>query len=164
MLPGVKSNFCMTDSNETHEWASSVHVVLSYCVLLSDDSFLARCWMQIDILITNCSLYCPTPSLSAHIVNKFKMRSNVITYSLGGMGCSAGVIAISLAKELLQVCLEQMHALTQCIPYCMGYASACQCQEGVTVIVSKGSTPPLKAGFCWSSEHGLQSRPQAPFQ
>ena len=60
--------------------------------------------MQIDILVTNCSLYCPTPSLSAQIVNKFKMRSNVITYSLGGMGCSAGVIAIGLAKELLQVC------------------------------------------------------------
>lgn len=61
------------------------------------------CGAQIDILITNCSLYCPTPSLSACIVNRFKMRSNVVTYSIGGMGCSAGVIAISLAKELLQV-------------------------------------------------------------
>lgn len=37
------------------------------------------------------------------IVNKFKMRSNVVTYNLSGMGCSAGVIAISLARELLQV-------------------------------------------------------------
>ena len=59
--------------------------------------------MQIDILVTNCSLYCPTPSLSAMIVNHFKMRSNIVSYSLGGMGCSAGVIAIGLAKELLQV-------------------------------------------------------------
>ena len=60
------------------------------------------CRAQIDILVVNCSLFNPTPSLSAMIVNHFKMRSNVISYNLGGMGCSAGVIAIGLAKELLQ--------------------------------------------------------------
>lgn len=37
------------------------------------------------------------------IVNKFKLRGNIKTYNLGGMGCSAGVIAIDLAKDLLQV-------------------------------------------------------------
>ena len=37
------------------------------------------------------------------IVNKFKMRSNVLTYNLGGMGCSAGVVSIGLAQQLLQV-------------------------------------------------------------
>jgi predicted naringenin-chalcone synthase len=58
---------------------------------------------QIDILVVNCSLFNPTPSLSAMIVNHFKMRSNTITYNLGGMGCSAGVIAIGLAREQLQV-------------------------------------------------------------
>jgi hypothetical protein len=58
----------------------------------------------VDILIVNCSLFNPTPSLSAMIVNHFKMKSNVVSYNLSGMGCSAGVIAISLAKELLQVC------------------------------------------------------------
>ena len=57
----------------------------------------------VDILIVNCSLFNPTPSLSAMIVNHFKMRTNVITYNLGGMGCSAGVISIGLARELLQV-------------------------------------------------------------
>lgn len=55
------------------------------------------------MLIVNCSIFNPTPSLSAMIVNHFKMRSNVVTYNLGGMGCSAGIIAISLARELLQV-------------------------------------------------------------
>jgi len=54
--------------------------------------------------VVNCSLFNPTPSLSAMIVNHFKMRSNTITYNLGGMGCSAGVIAVGLARELLQVC------------------------------------------------------------
>ena len=57
----------------------------------------------VDILIVNCSLFNPTPSLSAMIVNHFKMRTNVITYNLGGMGCSAGVISIGLARDLLQV-------------------------------------------------------------
>lgn len=60
--------------------------------------------MQVDILIVNCSLFNPTPSLSAMIVNHFKMKSSVVSYNLSGMGCSAGVISISLAKELLQVC------------------------------------------------------------
>ena len=59
--------------------------------------------MQVDILIVNCSLFNPTPSLSAMIVNHFKMKSSIVSYNLSGMGCSAGVISISLAKELLQV-------------------------------------------------------------
>lgn len=59
--------------------------------------------LQVDILVVNCSIFCPTPSLSAMIVNRFKMRPDVITYNLGGMGCSAGLIAISLVRELLQV-------------------------------------------------------------
>ena len=62
-----------------------------------------ECTAQIDILIVNCSLFNPTPSLSAMLVNHFRMKSNVVSYNLSGMGCSAGVIAISLAKELLQV-------------------------------------------------------------
>lgn len=57
---------------------------------------------DVDILIVNCSLFNPTPSMTAMIVNKFKMRSNVQTYNLSGMGCSAGVISINLAKDLLQ--------------------------------------------------------------
>lgn len=58
---------------------------------------------DIDVLVTNCSIYNPTPSLAAMIINKFKMRSDVDAYNLGGMGCSAGVIAIGLAQKLLNV-------------------------------------------------------------
>lgn len=57
----------------------------------------------IGILVVNCSLFNPTPSLSAMIVNKYNLRGNIRSYNLGGMGCSAGVIAIDLAKDLLQV-------------------------------------------------------------
>lgn len=58
---------------------------------------------SIDILVTNCTLFCPTPSLSAMIVNKFGFRSNIKSISLSGMGCSAGILSISLVKDLLKV-------------------------------------------------------------
>lgn len=35
-------------------------------------------------------------------MNKYGMRSDTLSYNLGGMGCSAGVIAIDLAKRLLE--------------------------------------------------------------
>ncbi|KAJ8530602.1 hypothetical protein K7X08_023483 [Anisodus acutangulus] len=58
---------------------------------------------DIGVLVVNCSLFNPTPSLSAMIVNKYKLRGNIRSYNLGGMGCSAGVIAVDLAKDMLQV-------------------------------------------------------------
>ncbi|ONI31401.1 hypothetical protein PRUPE_1G310500 [Prunus persica] len=58
---------------------------------------------DIDILIVNCSLFSPTPSLSAMVINKYKLRSNIRSFNLSGMGCSAGVISIDLARDLLQV-------------------------------------------------------------
>ncbi|KAM7252188.1 hypothetical protein ACFE04_024071 [Oxalis oulophora] len=57
----------------------------------------------IDILVSNCSLFCPTPSITSMIINKFGFRSNVKSVSLSGMGCSAGILAINLAKDLLKV-------------------------------------------------------------
>jgi 3-ketoacyl-CoA synthase len=45
---------------------------------------------QIGIVITNSSLFNPTPSLSATIMNHFKMPHTTFNYNLGGMGCSAG--------------------------------------------------------------------------
>ncbi|KAK7397463.1 hypothetical protein VNO78_18635 [Psophocarpus tetragonolobus] len=57
---------------------------------------------DIDIVVVNCSLFNPTPSLSAMIVNHYKMRSNIKSFNLGGMGCSAGLIAVDLAKDLLK--------------------------------------------------------------
>lgn len=59
---------------------------------------------DIGILVVNCSLFNPTPSLSAMVVNHYKLRGNIVSYNLGGMGCSAGLISIDLAKQLLQVC------------------------------------------------------------
>ncbi|KAJ0987209.1 hypothetical protein J5N97_005565 [Dioscorea zingiberensis] len=58
---------------------------------------------DVDILVLNCSLFSPTPSLSALIINNYNLRSNVRSFNLSGMGCSAGVISIDLARQLLQV-------------------------------------------------------------
>ncbi|KAK9277317.1 hypothetical protein L1049_006858 [Liquidambar formosana] len=70
------------------------------------DSLLEKTGLHpkdIDILVVNCSLFSPTPSVSAMVINKYKLRSNIKTFNLSGMGCSAGVIAIDLARDLLQV-------------------------------------------------------------
>ncbi|TVU25324.1 hypothetical protein EJB05_27816, partial [Eragrostis curvula] len=70
------------------------------------DGVLAKTGVKardIGIVVVNCSLFNPTPSHSATIVNHYKMRKDVASYNLGGMGCSAGLISIDLAKQLLQV-------------------------------------------------------------
>jgi 3-ketoacyl-CoA synthase len=56
---------------------------------------------EVDILIINCSLFSPTPSLCAMVLNHFNMRSDVQTFNLSGMGCSASLISVDLAKQLL---------------------------------------------------------------
>ena len=56
---------------------------------------------EIDVLIINCSLFSPTPSLCAMVLSHFQMRSDVATYNLSGMGCSASLISIDLAQSLL---------------------------------------------------------------
>ncbi|XP_044377425.1 3-ketoacyl-CoA synthase 6 [Triticum aestivum] len=55
----------------------------------------------IDILIVNCSLFCPTPSLVDIIINKYKLRSDVRSMHLSGMGCSAGMISVMLLPNCL---------------------------------------------------------------
>lgn len=58
---------------------------------------------DVGMLVVNCSLFVPTPSLASIIVTHYKMRGDVKSVNLGGMGCSAGVISIDLAKRLLSV-------------------------------------------------------------
>ena len=53
-----------------------------------------------DILIMNCSIVCPTPSLASMIINKFGFRSDILSFNLSGMGCSASLLSVSLAKDL----------------------------------------------------------------
>ncbi|WZZ48021.1 hypothetical protein YC2023_048128 [Brassica napus] len=57
---------------------------------------------DIGIFIVNCSLFNPNPSLSSMIVNRYKLKTDVKTYNLSGMGCSAGAISVDLAAHLLK--------------------------------------------------------------
>ncbi|CAD5177965.1 3-ketoacyl-CoA synthase 10-like [Musa acuminata AAA Group] len=69
------------------------------------DELFEKCRVRpkdVGVLVVNCSLFNPTPSLSAMIVNHYKMRGNILSYNLGGMGCSAGIIALDLARDMLQ--------------------------------------------------------------
>ncbi|KAH0661361.1 hypothetical protein KY284_026292 [Solanum tuberosum] len=50
---------------------------------------------EIVIVIVNIGI-------SSMIVNHYNLGSNVITYNISDMGCSAGLISIDLANQLLQ--------------------------------------------------------------
>ncbi|KAL9267077.1 3-ketoacyl-CoA synthase 2-like protein [Drosera capensis] len=58
---------------------------------------------EIGIVIVNCSIFCPVPSLCDMIVNRYKLKESVLSYDISGMGCSAGLYGIGFAKQLLQV-------------------------------------------------------------
>ena len=58
---------------------------------------------DIRILIVNCSSLNTTPSLSAMVINHYKLKHDICSFNLGGMGCAAGIIAIDLAQDLLNV-------------------------------------------------------------
>ncbi|MED6137149.1 hypothetical protein PIB30_062230 [Stylosanthes scabra] len=58
---------------------------------------------DIDILIVNCSRFCPSPSLSSIVINKYSMRSDIKSYNISGSGCSASALGIDTARRLLKV-------------------------------------------------------------
>ncbi|XP_062092746.1 3-ketoacyl-CoA synthase 19-like [Humulus lupulus] len=57
---------------------------------------------KIDILVVNVSLLSTAPSLTSRIVNRYKMRENVMSFNLSGMGCSASIVAIDLVQHLFK--------------------------------------------------------------
>ena len=78
------------------------------------DDLLAKTGIDpttIDIVVINCSGFSPVPSMPDMIVRKYKMRSDIRSIHLSGMGCSAGLISIELAKNLLQAMPQGARAL-----------------------------------------------------
>ncbi|KAL6646186.1 hypothetical protein ACP70R_017794 [Stipagrostis hirtigluma subsp. patula] len=65
----------------------------------------------VDILVVNCSVFAPVPSLTDMIVNRYKLRCDIRSVNLSGMGCSAAPISIGLAAGLLQATPHNTHAL-----------------------------------------------------
>ncbi|KAL6615268.1 hypothetical protein ACP70R_037538 [Stipagrostis hirtigluma subsp. patula] len=66
---------------------------------------------DIDVLIVNCSIFAPTPVISDMVANRYKLRADVQNVNLSGMGCSACLVSVGLAKNLLQVAPPGTHVL-----------------------------------------------------
>ncbi|CAA0809507.1 3-ketoacyl-CoA synthase 5 [Striga hermonthica] len=58
---------------------------------------------EIDVLIVNCSGFCPEPSLSAEVVREYGLREDVKSFNLSGMGCSGSALAVAAAADVLRV-------------------------------------------------------------
>ncbi|XP_062156386.1 3-ketoacyl-CoA synthase 19 [Alnus glutinosa] len=57
---------------------------------------------EIDILAVNVSMFSPVPSLTACIINRYKMREDIKAFNLSGMGCSASLVAVDLVQHLFK--------------------------------------------------------------
>ncbi|KAJ0792072.1 putative very-long-chain 3-oxoacyl-CoA synthase [Helianthus annuus] len=57
---------------------------------------------DIDVLVVNISMLACMPSLSSRIVNRYKMREDVKTYNLCGMGCSASLVSLNIVESVFK--------------------------------------------------------------
>nr|GEU95332.1 3-ketoacyl-CoA synthase 12-like [Tanacetum cinerariifolium] len=57
---------------------------------------------EIDVLVVNISMLACIPSLSSRIVNRYKMREDIKTYNLCGMGCSASLVSLNIVESIFK--------------------------------------------------------------
>ncbi|KAJ1289355.1 hypothetical protein BS78_02G157900, partial [Paspalum vaginatum] len=66
---------------------------------------------DIDTVIVACSFTTHTPVFADVIANRYKLRADVRSVNLSGMGCSGALICIGLARNLLRVAPPGRHVL-----------------------------------------------------
>ena len=64
---------------------------------------------EIGLVVTNCSVFCPTPSLAAMVINHYKLQATA--YALGGQGCGIGPAAVDLVHAQLRLHKNIKYAL-----------------------------------------------------
>ncbi|PNX55756.1 3-ketoacyl-CoA synthase 12-like protein, partial [Trifolium pratense] len=57
---------------------------------------------EIDVLVVNIAMFSPLPSLSSHIINRYKMRHDIKVYNLTAMGCSASLISLDIIQNIFK--------------------------------------------------------------
>ncbi|KAL9266415.1 3-ketoacyl-CoA synthase 12-like protein [Drosera capensis] len=57
---------------------------------------------EIDILVVNVSMLAVSPSLTSRIINHYKMREDIRSFNLTGMGCSASLISVDIVRNLFK--------------------------------------------------------------
>ncbi|KAK4790623.1 hypothetical protein SAY86_017927 [Trapa natans] len=57
---------------------------------------------EIDVLVVNVSMLASVPSLAAHIINHYKLREDIKVFNLSGMGCSASLISVDVARNIFK--------------------------------------------------------------
>ncbi|XP_037433417.1 3-ketoacyl-CoA synthase 5-like [Triticum dicoccoides] len=103
-LHHIPPHCCLSESRDEAE----------QIIFATIDDLLAKTGISpdaIDILVTNCSGFTPTPTFTEIMVNKYKLRGDIRNVNMSGMGCSAGVISLDVARSLLQAAPRGAHAL-----------------------------------------------------
>ncbi|KAK1409510.1 hypothetical protein QVD17_36036 [Tagetes erecta] len=57
---------------------------------------------DIDILVVNVSVLALVPSITSRVINRYKMREDVKSFNISGMGCSASLISINLVQNIFK--------------------------------------------------------------
>ncbi|KAK1394587.1 3-ketoacyl-CoA synthase [Heracleum sosnowskyi] len=65
---------------------------------------------DIDVLVVNVACLTTSPSLASRIIKRYKMREDVKTYNLTGMGCSASLISVNIVESVFK-CQKNVNAL-----------------------------------------------------
>ncbi|XP_010248007.1 PREDICTED: 3-ketoacyl-CoA synthase 1-like [Nelumbo nucifera] len=78
------------------------------------DSLLSKTQIDpqlIDTVIVFSSMFAPAPSLTSLVVNHYKLRPDVRTFNLSGMGCASGALSMDTAARIVNSSRRITYAL-----------------------------------------------------